>query len=74
MKKSVLHERYEFYKRCGHTIVTRTQVADSLGISPNRVSELVKLGALEPVSVDPLLYSLEHCQGCYRVRVRLAPS
>jgi hypothetical protein len=66
MKNLILDERYEFYKQLGHTIVTRSELADNLGISPNRVSELVKIGALEPVSVDPLRYSLEHSQGTYR--------
>ena len=59
-------ERHEFYKNLGDTIVKRSQLADRLGISPNRVSELVRMGVLEPVSIDPLLYSLEHCEGCYR--------
>jgi hypothetical protein len=58
-------ERHEFYKNLGDTIVNRSQLADRLGISPNRVSELVRMGVLEPVSIDPLLYSLEHCEGCY---------
>jgi hypothetical protein len=59
-------ERYQFYKSLGHTIVSRSELGDRLGISPNRVSELVRMGVLEPVSIDPLLYSLEHCEGCYR--------
>jgi transcriptional regulator with XRE-family HTH domain len=59
-------ERHEFYKSLNDTIVSRFQLAEKLGISPNRVSELVRMGVLEPVSIDPLLYSLEHSEGCYR--------
>jgi hypothetical protein len=59
-------ERHRFYKSQGHTIVSRSQLGHRLGISPNRVSELVRMGVLEPVSIDPLLYSLEHSEGCYR--------
>jgi hypothetical protein len=45
--------------------LTRYKLAQQLGISPNRVSELVKMGVLEPYSVDPLLYARDHSKACY---------
>jgi hypothetical protein len=63
--EEILTERDAFYQECGDAMVTRIELADRLGISPNRVSELVRMGVLEPASLDPLLYSLEHNQAAY---------
>jgi len=48
------------------THLDRYHVAKQLGISPNRVSELVKMGVLEPYSTNPLLFGLDHCRACYK--------
>jgi hypothetical protein len=60
-----LKERHEFWKRFDK-IVSRAKVASALGLSPNRVSELVVLGVLQYVSRKPLLFALEHSRGCYQ--------
>jgi hypothetical protein len=60
-----LKERYEFWKRY-EKIVSRAAVATALGLSPNRISELVGIGVLQYVSRRPLLFALNHCKGCYR--------
>jgi len=60
-----LKERHAFWKQ-NDAIVTRTKLASALGLSPNRISELVGLGVLQCVSRKPLLFALEHCRGCYR--------
>jgi hypothetical protein len=60
-----LRERHEFWKKYDK-IVSRAKVAAALGLSPNRVSELVGLGVLQYVSRKPLLFALEHCRGCYQ--------
>jgi hypothetical protein len=60
-----LKERHEYWKKYD-VIVNRSKVATALGLSPNRVSELVGLGVLQYVSRKPLLFALEHCRGCYR--------
>ena len=60
-----LKERHAFWKEHDQ-IVNRAKVASALGLSPNRVSELVGLGVLQYVSRKPLLFALEHCKGCYR--------
>ena len=62
----MLAERDAFYQECGDTIVTRIELAGRLGISANRVSELVRMDVLEPASLNPLLYSMEHNQSAYR--------
>ena len=47
------------------TILNRIDLAKSLNLSPNRISELVRMGVLQPVSLDPLRFSLEYCRVCY---------
>jgi hypothetical protein len=59
-----LKERHQFWKRYDK-IVNRAKVASALGLSPNRVSELVGIGVLQYVSRKPLLFALDHCKGCY---------
>jgi hypothetical protein len=58
-------EKIAFWQSCDN-IVDRATVAKALGLSPNRVSELVGLGALDVVSLKPLRFALEHSKGCYR--------
>jgi hypothetical protein len=60
-------ERLTMYKRYGDTIVSRIELADALNLSPNRVSELVRLGdsALQVATKKPLMFSLEHNVACY---------
>ena len=58
-----LKERHAFWKN-HDLIVNRSEVASALGLSPNRVSELVGLGVLQYVSRKPLLFALNHCRGC----------
>jgi hypothetical protein len=65
MTDDELKGRHEFWKRYD-VIVNRSKVASSLGLSANRVSELVGIGVLQYVSRRPLLFALEHCRGCYR--------
>jgi hypothetical protein len=47
------------------TILNRIDLAKSLNLSPNRISELVRMGVLQPVSSDPLRFSLQYCCACY---------
>jgi hypothetical protein len=47
------------------TILSRIDLAASLKLSPNRVSELVRMGVLQAVSLEPLRFSLEYCRACY---------
>lgn len=49
----------------GDTILNRIDLAKGLSLSPNRVSELVRMGVLQPVSLDPLRFSLEYRRACY---------
>jgi biotin operon repressor len=49
----------------GDTILSRIDLAASLKLSPNRVSELVRMGVLQPVSLEPLRFSLEYSRACY---------
>jgi hypothetical protein len=63
--KQELRERLAFWKR-HDKIVNRAQVAAALGLSPNRVSELVGLGVLQFVSDEPLRFAMNHCKGCYQ--------
>ena len=46
-------------------LATRDELAERLDISPNRVSELTKMGALQPYSKKPLLYDLGHNMHCF---------
>jgi hypothetical protein len=45
--------------------LTRYKLAQQLSISPNRVSELVRMGVLEPYSLNPLLYARDYSKACY---------
>ena len=58
-------EKLAFWKSYDQ-IVDRTTIAKAIGISPNRVSELVGLEALDVVSLKPLQFALEHSKACYR--------
>ena len=50
----------------GDTIVSpRKQCADALGISPNRLSELVQLGVIQTASDDPLAFPRDHAKRNY---------
>jgi len=47
-------------------IVNRRTLADHLMISPNRVSEVVQLGAIQHASKNPLRFGLRHASAFYR--------
>ena len=51
---------------CGDTMLSRIDLAKSLNLSPNRISELVRMGVLQPFSLEPLRFSLEYCRACYK--------
>jgi hypothetical protein len=54
------------YESWNEPIVDRRTLADHLMISPNRVSELVQLGAIQHASKNPLRFGLHHASACYR--------
>jgi hypothetical protein len=58
-------EKLAFWSSC-EQIVDRATVAKALGLSSNRVSELVGLGALDVVSRKPLRFAKQHSINCYR--------
>ena len=58
-------ERMAIYETQGDLITDRAGIANILGLSPNRVSELTKAGHLQAASARPLRYAVEHNQSCY---------
>lgn len=59
-------EKLEYWST-NDTIVSRSEMAKALGLSPGRVSQLVGLGALDVVQLKPNpLFALEHGKACYR--------
>jgi hypothetical protein len=66
-------DRMALYESYGDTIVDRSTLASALSMSVKHVSELVSKGWLQPATLTPLRFSLEHNQGCiedYRFELR----
>jgi len=54
------------FEELGETLVDRAGIAKLLKISPNRVSELVRLGVFSPCTDDRKLFPYPHCNSCYQ--------
>jgi len=54
------------FEEFGETLVDRAGIAKLLKISPNRVSELVRLGVFSPCTDDSRLFPYPHCNSCYQ--------
>lgn len=58
-------ERRELYRRERDNITDRDGIAEALGLSPNRVSELTIRGQIQAANKNPLRYAVQHNLACY---------
>jgi hypothetical protein len=46
--------------------LSREKMAQTLMLSPNRLSELTRAGHIQAASTNPLRYDRQHATSCYR--------